>query len=122
MLDMGFFDDVTKILDLIKNKRNLGMFSATISQEVMTVSWMYQRDEVEITVPADEQNKPDITQYAVTVPALQKLEAVLRRHGGQRLRARDYLLQHQAHVPAAGGRFAGAELHRRLHPRRHPAG
>ena len=78
MLDMGFFDDVTKILNLIKNKRNLGMFSATISQEVMTVSWMYQRDEVEITVPADEQNKPDITQYAVTVPVLQKLEAVLR--------------------------------------------
>ena len=44
----------------------------------MTVSWMYQRDEVEITVPADEQNKPDITQYSLTVPALQKLEAVLR--------------------------------------------
>ncbi len=84
MLDMGFFDDVTKILNLLKHKRNLGMFSATISQEVMTVSWMYQRDEVEITVPADEQNKPDITQYSITVPALQKLEAVLRlMHIGQ---------------------------------------
>ena len=78
MLDMGFFDDVTKILNLLRSRRNLGMFSATISQEVMTVSWMYQRDEVEITVPADEQNKPDITQYSLTVPALQKLEAVLR--------------------------------------------
>ena len=36
-----------------QNRKNLGLFSATISQEVMTVSWMYQRDEVEITVPAD---------------------------------------------------------------------
>ena len=53
MLDMGFFDDVTKILNLLRSRRNLGMFSATISQEVMTVSWMYQRDEVEITVPAE---------------------------------------------------------------------
>ena len=50
MLDMGFFKDVTRIIDKVKNRKNLGMFSATISQEVMTVSWMYQRDEVEITV------------------------------------------------------------------------
>ena len=41
MLDMGFFDDVTKIIEKIRNRRNLGLFSATISQEVMTVSWMY---------------------------------------------------------------------------------
>ena len=62
MLDMGFFDDVTKILDRIKNRTNLGLFSATISQEVMTVSWMYQRDEVEITVAPTEESKPDIDQ------------------------------------------------------------
>ena len=40
MLDMGFFKDVTKIIERIKNRKNLGLFSATISQEVMTVSWM----------------------------------------------------------------------------------
>ena len=50
MLDMGFFKDVTRIIEKVKNRKNLGLFSATISQEVMTVSWMYQRDEVEITV------------------------------------------------------------------------
>ena len=38
MLDMGFFKDVTKIIERIKNRKNLGLFSATISQEVMTVS------------------------------------------------------------------------------------
>ena len=78
MLDMGFFDDVTKILDRIKNRTNLGLFSATISQEVMTVSWMYQRDEVEITVAPTEESKPDIDQYSITVPRLEKEEAMLR--------------------------------------------
>ena len=78
MLDMGFFDDVTKILNKIKNRVNLGLFSATISQEVMTVSWMYQRDEVEITVNPTEESKPDIDQYSITVPRLEKEEAMLR--------------------------------------------
>ena len=78
MLDMGFFDDVTKILNRIKNRINLGLFSATISQEVMTVSWMYQRDEVEITVNPTEESKPDIDQYSITVPRLEKEEAMLR--------------------------------------------
>ncbi len=78
MLDMGFFDDVTKILNKIKNRVNLGLFSATISQEVMTVSWMYQRDEVEITVAPTLESKPDIDQYSITVPRLEKEEAMLR--------------------------------------------
>ena len=78
MLDMGFFDDVTKIIEKVKNRRNLGLFSATISQEVMTVSWMYQRDEVEITVAPTAESKPDIDQYSITVPRLEKEEATLR--------------------------------------------
>ena len=78
MLDMGFIHDVTRILDKIPNRKNLGMFSATISQEVMTVSWMYQRDEVEITVPADTDNRPDITQYSITCPPLEKIDMVSR--------------------------------------------
>ena len=77
MLDMGFFKDVTKILDKIKNKKCLGLFSATISQEVMTVSWMYQRDEVEITVQPQAESRPDIEQFSITVPALAKEEATL---------------------------------------------
>ena len=78
MLDMGFFKDVTKIIEKVKNRRNLGLFSATISQEVMTVSWMYQRDEVEITVEPKQEDRPDIEQFSITVPNLQKTEATLR--------------------------------------------
>ncbi|MBQ9930660.1 MAG: DEAD/DEAH box helicase [Oscillospiraceae bacterium] len=78
MLDMGFFKDVTRIIDKIKNRKNLGLFSATISQEVMTVSWMYQRDEVEITVEPKQEDRPDIDQYSITVTPLEKAETTLR--------------------------------------------
>ena len=54
------------------------MFSATISREVMDISWVYQRDPEEITVRADEQNKPDILQYAVTVEQTDKVAAMAR--------------------------------------------
>ena len=78
MLDMGFFKDVTKIIEKVKNRKNLGLFSATISQEVMTVSWMYQRDEVEITVEPKKEDRPDIDQFSLTVSPLAKAETTLR--------------------------------------------
>ena len=78
MLDMGFFKDVTRIIEKVKNRKNLGLFSATISQEVMTVSWMYQRDEVEITVEPRQEDRPDIDQYSLTVTPLEKAETTLR--------------------------------------------
>ena len=78
MLDMGFFKDVTKIIEKVKNRKNLGLFSATISQEVMTVSWMYQRDEVEITVEPKQEDRPDIDQYSLSCTPLEKAENVLR--------------------------------------------
>jgi len=78
MLDMGFFKDVTKIIEKCKNRKNLGLFSATISQEVMTVQWMYQRDEVEITVEPKQDDRPDIAQFTLTVSPLAKAETCLR--------------------------------------------
>ena len=78
MLDMGFFKDVTRIIEKVKNRKNLGLFSATISQEVMTVSWMYQRDEVEITVEPKQEDRPDIDQYCLTCSPLEKAETTLR--------------------------------------------
>ena len=58
MLDMGFIKDVTRILKQIPHRRNLGMFSATISREVMDISWVYQRDPVEIVVHPSRRTAP----------------------------------------------------------------
>ena len=63
MLDMGFVRDVTRILDRMKKRKNLGLFSATISREVLDIAWVYQRDAEEVTVREDEENKPDIRQF-----------------------------------------------------------
>ena len=85
MLDMGFIHDVTRILDQIKSRKNLGLFSATISREVMDISWVYQRDPVEIVVRPDEENKPDIQQYRIDLEGRgDKLETMvaLLTHGG----------------------------------------
>ena len=78
MLDMGFVRDVTRILDQLKHRKNMGMFSATISREVMDISWVYQRDPVEITVPADQENKPDIAQYRLDVDRREKADTMAR--------------------------------------------
>ena len=67
MLDMGFIHDVTRLLDRMDKRKNLGLFSATISREVMDIAWVYQRDAEEITVREDEQNKPDIKQFRMDV-------------------------------------------------------
>lgn len=84
MLDMGFIHDVRRILDRIKNRKNLGMFSATMSREVMDISWLYQRDPVEVEVKADEKNKPDILQLRMDVGPDERAEvmAKLIRLGG----------------------------------------
>ena len=78
MLDMGFIHEVTRLLDVMKNRKNLGLFSATISREVMDIAWVYQRDPVEITVRPDEENKPDILQYRLEVSMNEKVDTVKR--------------------------------------------
>jgi len=78
MLDMGFIKDVRKILDGIPQRKNLGLFSATISREVMDISWVYQRDPVEIVVRPVEENKPDIRQYRIKAEQNGKLDAFIQ--------------------------------------------
>ena len=88
MLDMGFIEEVTKILDMMPQRKNLGLFSATISREVMDISWVYQRDPVEITVRPVEENRPDIQQYRIDLDTreqkLPTMVALLKNGGYER--------------------------------------
>ena len=78
MLDMGFIHDVTRLLDRMDKRKNLGLFSATISREVMDIAWVYQRDAEEVTVREDEQNKPNIKQFRMDVSFDGKAEAIAK--------------------------------------------
>ena len=73
MLNMCFYKDVRKILDQIKSRQRLAMFSATISREVMDIGWLYQRDAEEITVQPVEDSAPRIDQYLVLTTGRNKL-------------------------------------------------
>ena len=73
MLNMGFYQDVRKILDAIKSKQRLAMFSATISREVMDIGWLYQRDAEEITVQPVLESAPKIDQYMILTTGRNKL-------------------------------------------------
>ena len=59
-------------------RKYLGVFSGTISRDVMDIAWVYQRDAAEITVREDEQNKPDIKQFRMDVPHDGKADAIER--------------------------------------------
>jgi ATP-dependent RNA helicase DeaD len=73
MLDMGFIQDVRRILDMMPKVAQIAMFSATLSRSVMDISWIYQRDVVELSVEEDIDNKPDITQYAVEAAGQERI-------------------------------------------------
>ncbi len=73
MLDMGFYKDVRRIIDSMKARKTLCMFSATISREVMDIGWLYQKDPVEITVRPAEESQPKITQYTLLTTGRNKL-------------------------------------------------
>jgi len=78
MVDMGFYKEVTAILDRMPKRKNLALLSATISREVMDIGWVYQRDPVEVTVPEDPENKPDILQYSLNTSEGGKADTLLR--------------------------------------------
>ena len=78
MLDMGFYKDVRKILDSLKGLKQMCMFSATISREVMDIGWLYQRDSEEITVLPVQDSEPKIDQYSIQCIGREKIEIILR--------------------------------------------
>ena len=77
MLKMGFVKDVCKIIEAVPTGRQFVMFSATTNQDVLTISWKYQHDPVEITVEATKENKPKIAQYVIPTTREEKYDHLL---------------------------------------------
>ena len=77
MLDMGFYQDVRWILDRVPRTKQMSMFSATISREVMDIGWLYQLDPVELVVEPVAENKPRITQYCIKCSGRERIETLI---------------------------------------------
>lgn len=67
MLDMGFIDDINKIIDRLPAKRQNLLFSATISNDVRFLAKRAIDDAVEIAISPDTASTPKIEQWLITV-------------------------------------------------------
>ena len=72
MLNMGFYKDVRGIIDLLKSRESLSMFSATISREV-DIGWLYQHNAAEVDVQPVQESSPKIAQYKLLTTGRDKL-------------------------------------------------
>ena len=73
MLNMGFYKDVRGIIDLLKSRESLSMFSATISREVLDIGWLYQHNAAEVDVQPVQESSPKIAQYKLLTTGHDKL-------------------------------------------------
>ena len=70
MLNMGFYKDVRGIIDLLKSRESLSMFSATISREVLDIGW---HNAAEVDVQPVQESSPKIAQYKLLTTGRDKL-------------------------------------------------
>ena len=73
MLNMGFYKDVRHIIEMMKARKSLSMFSATISREVLDIGWLYQHNAAEVDVQPVQESSPKIAQYKLLTTGRDKL-------------------------------------------------
>ncbi len=78
MLDMGFRDDIEKILSAVPKQRQLLFFSATIPKVIQDLIGRYSRDPAWIKVESVAQNAPQVEQVYYEVDRRSKLEVLTR--------------------------------------------
>ncbi|PST90986.1 DEAD/DEAH box helicase [Photobacterium jeanii] len=72
MLDMGFIEDINKIIERLPLDRQNLLFSATLSKQVRALAKTAIANPVEVSVLADANAAPKIDQWLVTVDKDQK--------------------------------------------------
>jgi ATP-dependent RNA helicase DeaD len=78
MLDMGFRDDIRKILDAVPEQRQTAFFSATMSPGIRSLINRYSREPVALQIEQKEVSAPAIEQWFYEVPPRGKFDALMR--------------------------------------------
>ncbi len=78
MLDMGFRDDIERILRAIPRQRQLLFFSATIPRAIQDLISRYSHDPAWIKIESVAQNAPQVEQVYFEVDRRSKIEALTR--------------------------------------------
>ncbi|MEM4633628.1 MAG: DEAD/DEAH box helicase [Candidatus Anstonellaceae archaeon] len=77
MLDMGFIEDIEKILKSTPESRQTLLFSATMPKEILQLARQYMKAPQEILISEDSLSVKSIKQYYVEVSKFDKLNAFL---------------------------------------------
>lgn len=78
MLEMGFREDIERILADTPHQRQTLLFSATMPKEIRDIAEKYQKDPKFIKVADKKQNVPKITQYAFKCDIKDKFDSLTR--------------------------------------------
>lgn len=78
MLQMGFAEDVERILADTPEYKQVALFSATMPPAIKKITAKYLHDPVEVTVKAKTQTAENITQRYVQVSGHRKMDALTR--------------------------------------------
>ena len=76
MLDMGFMEDMEKLISLTPSSRQTLMYSATLSDEVREIAERSMKDPVEVSVSKDELVNDLVSQYYVEVKRNGKMDVL----------------------------------------------
>lgn len=77
MLEMGFQEDLEKILSHTPPERQTVLFSATFPRTIEVMSRAYQRTPTRITIETEKESEPNIRHLFYKVEANSKLKALL---------------------------------------------
>ena len=78
MLDMGFRDDIEKILQSTPENRQTVFFSATMSRQIRELIERHSRSPQSVTIRQKELTVPSVEQWYFETPQRMKFEALLR--------------------------------------------
>ncbi len=67
MLDMGFIDDLNKIIDRLPSERQSLLFSATLTDDIRYLADTVYDDAAEISISPNKKTTPKINQWLITV-------------------------------------------------------
>ncbi|AZL85342.1 DEAD/DEAH box helicase [Aliivibrio salmonicida] len=67
MLDMGFIEDINKIIERLPLERQNLLFSATLSEQVRALARTAINNPIEITIERNSNAEPKIDQWLITV-------------------------------------------------------
>jgi len=78
MLDMGFRDDIEKILQATPKERQTVFFSATVSKQIRDLIERHSKSPKSVSIQQKEVTVPTVEQWYYETPQRMKFEALLR--------------------------------------------